>query len=63
MTQSELAKKAGVSVPTLRLLERGQGNIFSWNKAIAALSLCLAPKDFKRRRRVGHWIQVHHNVL
>ncbi len=53
MTQLELARKAGVSVPTLRLLERGRGNIHSWDKALTTLSLCLRGRNLPQASSIG----------
>jgi transcriptional regulator with XRE-family HTH domain len=53
MTQIDLAKKAGVSAPTLRLLERGRGHIHSWIKVLNALALCLRGKNLPQASSIG----------
>jgi len=37
MTQEKLAGNAGLSTPTVRLLERTHGNLTSWNIVLRAL--------------------------
>lgn len=39
LTQAELARRAGLSVPTVRLLEMGRGNLESWMAVLTALGL------------------------
>lgn len=45
VTQGELAWRAGLSVPTVRLLESGRGNLDSWRAALAALGLELTGRN------------------
>ena len=42
MDWAELARRAGLSEKTVRLLERGSGNLGSWHAALGALGLELA---------------------
>ena len=66
MTQAALAVAAELSTPTVRLLERGRGNLESWHAAARALGLELAGRNLpggaslgerlatlRRRRRLG----------
>src|SRR3954447_21915609 len=39
ITQGELARRTGLSVPTVRLLESGRGNLDSWRAVLASLGL------------------------
>lgn len=39
LTQITLSEKAGISVPTLRLLENGKGRTSSWNAVLDVLNL------------------------
>lgn len=39
MTQGDLAKEIGISIPTLRALERGQGNLLTMRRCMGVLGL------------------------
>ena len=56
LTQFELAEEAGLSVSTLRLLERGRGNLTSWGKALSTLSLVVEGRNLPPGQTVGHRI-------
>jgi hypothetical protein len=45
MTQADLAATAELSIPTVRLLERGRGNLDSWHAAYRVLGLELAGRS------------------
>jgi len=45
LTQLALAAKADISVPTLRFLENGRGNLTSWQKVLSALSLVVEGRN------------------
>lgn len=53
LTQTRVAAKAGISIPTLILLERGQGNIDSWRKVATALGMRLRGKNLPRAASLG----------
>jgi phage N-6-adenine-methyltransferase len=53
MTQGEAAARAGVSVPTLRLLERGRGNVRSWNAVLKALGVELVGRNLPSGEGMG----------
>ena len=50
MTQEELAGNAGLSIPTVRLLERTHGNLTSWN-VVLGVSHSKSPGETSRRER------------
>lgn len=56
LTQFELAEKASLSVPTLRLLESGKGNLSSWQKTLSALSLTIEGRNLPPGEAIGHRI-------
>jgi phage N-6-adenine-methyltransferase len=58
MTQAELAAKAGLSVPTVRNLERTQGHLESWNAALAALGLEIAGRNLPAADTLGQSIAI-----
>ena len=45
LTQAQLALKARLSIPTVQVLERGQGNLSSWHNALVSLGLELAGRS------------------
>ena len=53
MTQQEAAARAGVSVPTLRLLERGRGNVRSWNVVLRAFEVELVGRNLPSGEDIG----------
>ena len=53
LTQARVAAKAGISIPTLILLERDQGNIDSWSRVATTLSLRLRGKNLPRAAFLG----------
>jgi phage N-6-adenine-methyltransferase len=56
MTQAELAANAGLSVPTVRLLERTRGHLTSWNAALAALGLEIVGRNLPAAETLGQSI-------
>ena len=54
MTQAALAAKTGLSVPTIRLVERGRSNLSSLRKVIAALDLVLEGGSLPAAEDIGH---------
>jgi transcriptional regulator with XRE-family HTH domain len=56
MTQEELAEDAGLSVPTVRLLERTHGNLTSWHVVLRALGLEVAGRNLPARETLGRSI-------
>jgi len=56
LTQLALAEKGGLSVPTLRLLERGGGNLSSWRKALSTLSLVVEGRNLPPGQDIGQRI-------
>ena len=53
LTQLELAGEAHVSVPTLRFLEFGKGNLSSWQKVLSALSLAVEGSNLPPGETIG----------
>jgi len=53
LTQLGLAEQAGLSVPTVRLLEGGRGNLSSWGKALSALSLVVEGRNLPPGEAIG----------
>ncbi len=53
LTQLELAEQASLSIPTLRLLEGGRGNLSSWGKALSALSLVVEGRNLPPGEDIG----------
>src|SRR3954451_24824312 len=45
MTQADLAEATGLSMPTIRLLEEGRGNLDSWRAVLDRLGLELAGRS------------------
>ena len=56
MTQEELAEIAGLSRPTVRLLERTHGNLTSWNVVLRALALEVAGRNLPAGETLGRSI-------
>jgi len=56
LTQLALAANADISVPTLRFLENGRGNLSSWQKALSALSLVVEGRNLPPGEFVGQRI-------
>jgi phage N-6-adenine-methyltransferase len=56
LTQAAVARKAGLSVPTVRQLERGRGNLQSWQKALDAIGLELAGRNLPPGPTLGKQI-------
>jgi phage N-6-adenine-methyltransferase len=54
LTQAELARRSGLSVPTVRLLEAGRGNLDSFHAALAPLGLELAGRNLPGGPSLGH---------
>jgi len=55
-TQATLANKTGLSVPVIRLLEHGRGNLDSLQRAITALSLVLEGRNLPNADSMGERI-------
>ena len=53
LTQERLAQKSGLSVPTVRHLERGLGNLSSFRKLLVALDLKLDGKNLSPGETLG----------
>jgi len=53
LTQLGVAAKACVSVPTLRILESGRGNLSSWQKVLSALSLTVDGSNLPQGETIG----------
>jgi len=53
LTQAKLAKMGRLSIPTLRLLERGRGNLSSWNAALKSVSLILRGRNLPQAVTIG----------
>jgi phage N-6-adenine-methyltransferase len=53
MTQAQLADAAGLSVPTIRLLERGCGHLASWDAALSALRLEVTGRNLPAAGTLG----------
>jgi transcriptional regulator with XRE-family HTH domain len=56
ITQAELAARAGLSVPTVRQLERTRGHLASWNAALAALGLEIVGRNLPQAETFGRRI-------
>ena len=56
MTQEQLAADAGLSVPTVRLLERTRGNLASWNSSLRAHGLEVAGRNLPAGDSLGERI-------
>lgn len=56
MTQEELAENAGLSTPTVRLLERTHGTLASWNIVLRALGLEVAGRNLPAGETLGRSI-------
>jgi phage N-6-adenine-methyltransferase len=56
MTQEELAEIAGLSRPTVRLLERTHGNLTSWHVVLRALGLEVAGRNLPAGETLGRSI-------
>jgi phage N-6-adenine-methyltransferase len=53
ITQAELARSCGLSVPTVRLLEAGRGNLDSWRAALDHLGLELVGRNLPPGESLG----------
>ena len=61
LTQGRLAAKAGISIPTVRLLERGRGTLSSWVLVLEALKLKLHGRNLPNALTVGEQVaQLRH---
>ena len=56
LTQLALAEEGGLSVPTLRLLERGGGNLSSWRSVLSTLSLVVEGRNLPPGQDIGQRI-------
>lgn len=54
LTQQQLAITTGLSVPTVRQLERGQGFLTSFFVVLEALNLCVAGRNLPQAESLGH---------
>ncbi len=53
LTQAMLAHRASLSIPTVRLLERGSGNLHSFSKVLEALGVKLWAKNLPPAKTLG----------
>jgi len=53
LTQLALAEQASLSIPTLRLLETGKGNLSSWRKVLSVLSLTIQGRNLPPGQAIG----------
>ena len=53
LTQSDLAQQAQVAIPTLRLLEQGQGNLTSFWAVLSTLNLDIAGRNLPPGQHIG----------
>lgn len=53
MTQEQLAADAGLSIPTVRLLERTHGNLASWDNALRAIRLEIVGRNLPAGETLG----------
>ena len=56
LTQGRLASEANLSVPTIRLLERGKGNLTSWHSVLCAMKLELKGRNLPPANTLGRQI-------
>jgi transcriptional regulator with XRE-family HTH domain len=56
LTQHDVATIGGVSVPTVRLLERGRGNLRTWTAVLEALAIELVGRNLPAGEHVGRQI-------
>jgi phage N-6-adenine-methyltransferase len=56
LTQAILAQKTGLCVPVIGQLERGRGNLSSWNKVLVALRLVVAGRNLPAGNNLGQQI-------
>jgi transcriptional regulator with XRE-family HTH domain len=54
LTQHQVARIAGVSVPTIRLLERGRGNLRTWSAVLERLGLELVGRNLPTGAHLGY---------
>ena len=52
-TQAELAQSASLSIPTVRLLETGRGNLLSWFNCLSVLSLVVLGHGLPEGKSIG----------
>ena len=53
LTQADLAQSANLSIPTVRNLERGRGNLGSWNSVLNALGIELRGRNLPPDETIG----------
>jgi len=53
LTQGELARAVGLAEKTIRLLERGRGNLASWRAVLAHLGLELVGRNIPAGHSLG----------
>jgi len=53
LTQAMLAEKASVSVPTVRQLEHGRGNLSSWNRVLDPMELEVVGRNLPPGEHLG----------
>jgi transcriptional regulator with XRE-family HTH domain len=56
MTQRDIAKLAGLSMPTVRLLERGRGTIQSLQQVLRALDVELVGRNLPQGEEIGRQV-------
>ena len=57
-TQAELAHSASLSIPTIRLLETGRGNLSSWFTCLSVLSLVVLGHGLPQGDSIGRQIAI-----
>jgi transcriptional regulator with XRE-family HTH domain len=56
LTQSDLAQQAQVTIPTIRLLEHGQGTLSSFWQVLDVLNLDIVGRNFPPGQHIGERI-------
>ena len=53
LIQADIAERSGLSIPTIRLLELGRGNLISWNKVLSVLGITLVGRNLPPGDSIG----------
>lgn len=56
LTQADVARKARLSTPTVRLLEKGRGTLRTWRQTLVALALTLHGRNLPIAETVGEQV-------